>query len=102
AVPSNYPIYIAGSYGDAFRAQRITDMLNAGTNYTADDFIRMQNDVKEQDADLMLPRMLAAAPSTDAGRQALERLKGWDRMMQRDRPEPLIYSAWASLLKRTL
>jgi penicillin amidase len=102
AVPSNYPIYIAGSYGDAFRAQRITDMLNAGTNYTADDFSRMQNDVKEQDADLMLPRMLAAVPMTDAGRQALERLKGWDRMMQQDRAEPLIYSAWATLLKRTL
>ncbi len=102
-VPSNYPIYIASRYGDdPFRAQRITDMLNAGANYTADDFIRMQNDVKEQDADLMLPRMLAAAPSTDAGKRALDMLKGWDRMMQRDRPEPLIFTAWAALLKHTL
>jgi acyl-homoserine lactone acylase PvdQ len=51
--------------------------------YTADDFSRMQNDVKEQDADLMLPRLLAAAPATDAGRQALALLKSWDRMMER-------------------
>jgi penicillin amidase len=102
-VPANYPIYIASTYGDdPFRAQRITDMLNAGSAYTADDFSRMQNDVKEQDADLMLPRLLAAAPASDAGRHALALLKGWDRMMERDRPEPLIYSAWAVALKHTL
>jgi penicillin amidase len=102
-VPDSFPIYISHSYGDdPFRAQRITDMLDAGGAFTADDFSRMQNDVKEQDADLMLPRMLAAAPATDLGRRALAMLKDWDRMMPRDRPEPLIYSAWASRLKHTL
>jgi penicillin G amidase len=50
----------------------------------------------------MLPRLLAATPKSDAGRRALEMLKGWDRMMQRDRPEPLIYTAWAVALKQTL
>jgi penicillin amidase len=103
-VPESFPIYISRDYGDdPFRAQRITDMLDTGGgNFTVDDFIRMQNDVKEQDADLMLPRMLAATPTTDAGKRALDMLKGWDRMMQRDRPEPLIFTAWASSLKRRL
>ena len=103
-VPENFPIYISRDYGDdPFRAQRITDMLDAGGGkFTTDDFARMQNDVKEQDADLMLPRLLAATPTTEAGKRALDMLKGWDRMMRRDRPEPLIYTAWASRLKRQL
>ena len=102
-VPHDFPIYICRDYGDSpFRAQRITDMLNAGTNYTADDFERMQNDIKEQDADLLLPRLVEAAPKTDSGRQALALLKSWDRTMRRDRPEPLIYSAWVSRLGQEL
>jgi penicillin amidase len=103
-VPDSYPLYISRVYGvDSFRAQRITDMLDAGGgNFTVDDFTRMQNDVKEQDADLMLPRMLEAAPTTDAGKHALTMLKGWDRMMLSDRPEPLIFTAWASRLKHRL
>jgi penicillin amidase len=102
-VPDDFPLYIAHYYNDdTFRAQRVTDMLNAGTAYTADDFQRMQNDVKEQDADLLVPHLLAAAPQTDAGRRALGLLKNWDRMMERDRAQPLIYAAWATLLKQTL
>ena len=103
-VPDSFPIYISHSYGgDAFRAQRITDMLDAaGAGLTPDDFVRMQNDVKEQDADQVLPPLLAATPATEMGRQALALLKGWDRMMQRDRPEPLIYAAWVSRLKHRL
>jgi penicillin amidase len=102
-VPDSFPIYISHAYGDdAFRAQRITDMLDAGSAFTADDFVRMQNDVKEQDADLMLPVMLSAVPVSDTGKRALEMLRGWDRMMQRDRPEPLIYTAWAAGLKQRL
>jgi len=107
-VPDSFPIYISRRYDDdGFRAQRITDMLDAasGANdkgFTADDFVRMQNDVKEQDADLMLPPMLAAAPASDAGKRGLEMLKGWDRMMERDRAEPLIFTAWAAGLKHRL
>ncbi len=103
-VPPDFPIYISRDYEDGigFRAQRITEMLDAGHAYTTEDFGRMQADVKEEDADTLLPRLFAAAPSTDAGRQALERLKGWDRMMREDMPEPLIYSAWVFRLKRTL
>ncbi|HEX4506475.1 MAG TPA: penicillin acylase family protein [Alphaproteobacteria bacterium] len=103
-VSDDFPIYISRSYGDdSFRAQRITDMLDAGGgNFTVADFTRMQSDVKEQDADMMLPRMLVATPATDAGKRALAMMKSWDRMMHGDRPEPLIYTAWAVRLKHTL
>ncbi len=102
-VPPDYPIYVSRDYGDSpFRAERVTDMLNAGSAFTVDDFQHMQNDTKEQDADLLMPYLLKAAPKTEAGRQALELLKTWDRTMPRDRPEPLIYSAWVTQLGQAL
>ncbi len=102
-VPPDYPIYVSRDYGDSpYRAQRITDMLNAGSGFTAADFSRMQADVKEQDADLLLPRMLAAQPKSEPSIYALKMLKDWDRMMKLERPEPLIYSAWVLRLQRAL
>ena len=102
-VPPDYPLFITQSYdGDRFRAERIAAMLDTGHAYSVDDFAHMQTDVKEQDADTLLPRLLAAEPKTDAGRQALALMKSWDRMMVEDRPEPLIYAGWVSLLKHRL
>ena len=102
-VPPDYPIYVSRDYGDSpYRAQRITDMLDAGSSFTAADFSRMQADVKEQDADLLLPRMLGAQPKSEPTVYALKMLKDWDRMMKVDRPEPLIYSAWVLRLQRAL
>ena len=102
-VPADYPLYIARNYDDdPFRAERITQMLDDGAGFTAEDFGRMQLDVKEQDADLLLPRLLAAVPKTEDGRRAVALLRAWDRMMARDRPEPLIYTAWVASLKQSL
>lgn len=102
-VPDDFPLYVARNYDDEpFRANRISQMLDAGAGFTTADFGRMQIDVKEQDADLLLPRLLEAQPNTDAGRHALALLKGWDRMMRMDRPEPLIYAAWTGRLQKAL
>jgi penicillin amidase len=102
-VPADYPIYITRDYGDSpYRAQRITDMMNAGSSFTTADFVRMQLDIKEQDADLLVPRMLAAQPKSDPSIYALKMLKDWDRTMRADRPEPLIYSAWVVRLQHAL
>jgi penicillin amidase len=102
-VPPDYPLYISRDYGDSpYRAERITDLLDAGSTYTLDYFRNMQLDIKEQDADLLLPRLLAAEPKTDPGKTALAMLKAWDRTMPVDRPEPLIYSAWVVQLQHAL
>ncbi len=102
-VPADYPIYIARTYDDdPFRAERIAQMLDGRHDFTAEDFGRMQLDTREQESDMLLPRMLAVEPSSDAGRKAVALLKAWDRMMNRDRPEPLIYAAWAWRLKQAL
>ena len=102
-VPPDYPIYVTRDYNDhPYRAQRILDMLNGGRNYSLDDIARMQDDVEEADADLLLPRLLAAKPLDEPAQTAIKWLGGWNRMMDMDRPEPLIFSAWVSRLSRAL
>jgi penicillin amidase len=100
--PPDFPVYVARRYADPFRAARIAELLDGKTGLTADDFSRMQLDVKEQDTVLLLPRLLTAQPKSPAGQTALALLKAWDGMMAVDRPEPLIYSAWVSRIKQTL
>jgi penicillin amidase len=101
-VPENFPIYIGRRYEAPFRAERIAALLDGRTGLTPDDFAHMQLDVKEQDADLLLPRMLSATPASAGGGRALTLLQGWDRMMVTGRPEPLIYSGWVARLEQTL
>jgi penicillin amidase len=102
-VPPSYPIYVAHPHDDnPYRAQRITDMLDGARDLTADDFARMQSDVKEQDADLLLPRLLTAKPGDEPAQTAIKWLGDWNRMMDSGRAEPLIYSAWVSRLSRAL
>jgi penicillin amidase len=100
--PSDFPVYIGRRYGDPFRAARIAELLDGRNKLAADDFSRMQMDIKEQDATMLLPRLMGVRPGSQGGKAALALLKGWDGMMARDRPEPLIYSAWVSRLKQTL
>jgi penicillin amidase len=42
----------------------------------------------------LLPAMLAATPRSEAAAAALDRLAAWTGEMRRDRPEPLIFTAW--------
>jgi len=101
-VPPEFPIYIGRHYEDPLRAERIAELLDGRTGLTAQDFAAIQMDVKEKDADFLLPRMLQARPQVAMDEQAAALLKSWDGMMDRDRPEPLIYSAWVMQLERAL
>jgi penicillin amidase len=101
-VGPDFPLYIGRHYEDPFRAERIAQMLDGKTGLTAQDFARMQLDVKEQDADLLMPYLSNAKPQSAAGHQALAMLQSWNRTMDAGRAEPLIYSAWVIRLKRAL
>ena len=101
-VPADFPIYVGRHYESPFRAERIEEMLGAGGGFTAEDFTHMQQDAKEQDTTILLPRLLAAKPESAAGQQAIALLRNWTGMMDRDRPEPLIYAAWVARLQQAL
>jgi penicillin amidase len=66
-----------------YRAGRIRQMLNEKPKWKADDFRRMQTDAYAPQADRLLPALfgaLAGAKLDERERQALEKLKSWDRV----------------------
>ena len=50
----------------------------------------------------LLPLLQTIKPSDERARQALQLLAGWNGVMDKDRPEPLIFNAFLSALHRIL
>jgi len=93
---------IAATWPDAGRANRLAALLGPTTGLAAEDMVAIQGDVVSPTAaDLkdLLEGMSFAAP---ASAEAARRLLAWDGAMERDRPEPLIFAAWAEHLNRAL
>ena len=62
----------------------------------------MQADHLSLDVKEMQPFIATIAPATDWARQAQAMLMKWDGVMAKDRPEPLIYTAFLSALHKIL
>lgn len=113
-VPPTYPYLITGDWPyAAYRAQRITEMLDPGTAggaqgesrpapHTVDASADLQLDVQSLFAEDMLPVLTEITVSDPALNQALGMLRSWDGSMRRNRPEPLIFSMWWRELARHL
>jgi penicillin amidase len=62
----------------------------------------MQADILSLAATDFLPLLKRIAPSDEPAKRALGLLAAWDGAMDKDRPEPLIFEAWLSALRRIL
>lgn len=103
-LPPGYPHLVAREFPPRFRAARIRELLAdapAG-GLTAADFARIQPDTVSRAARALAPLLLAAGPFEGASAEAAGLLAGWDGAMDRDRPEPLIYSAWHRAASRRI
>lgn len=101
-VGPDYPHLISADWPEPLRARRIEALLDGGGPFSPADAVAQQMDVRSTAADDLLPLMLAVTPATRQGEQAVALLKGWDRRMDRNRPEPLIFAAWQRELSRAL
>lgn len=83
-VGPDYPYYIGTSldfFSDGYRADAIQRALSSGTNLTAADMQRMQNDTHDFLAGLIVPKLLdalQAQPLTPQESSARTLLSGWD------------------------
>jgi len=94
-VGEDYPWLIAREWEAPYRARRIQEVLAARERHAVADMLALQNDTLSDAARDLLPIMLEQVGRVDGtAAQAVERLRVWDLMMARDRPEPLIYAAW--------
>ncbi len=96
----------AAEYGrdweETFRARRIQQFFDANSKLSLDLSATMQADHLTLDFGDLLPFLKRAAPSDERARQALALLGAWNGVMDKDRPEPLIYTAFVRALHRVM
>ena len=95
-VSSDYPYLLTARWPIGYRAQRILQHLTQmETSDTVVSSTAIQLDVKSLVAQTLVPIMTAISPPEHPiAAQALTLLKQWDGLMDRNRPEPLIYTEW--------
>ncbi|MDP3545447.1 MAG: penicillin acylase family protein, partial [Phreatobacter sp.] len=107
--PEGYPHHITSEWATPHRANRIAELLGARERHSVDTFRVLQADARSGAVREMLPLLLKAHETAEAGRgrQTPERVKAvldalsrFDGTMATDRPEPLVATAWMRELTR--
>ncbi|HUK59320.1 MAG TPA: penicillin acylase family protein [Stellaceae bacterium] len=101
-VPDDYPYLLTRDWELPYRAERIAALLDATPSQSPDSSAAIQADLLSLPAQILLPLMLQAVPASDEARAAMDRLNRWDRRMDRNKAEPLIFTAWLRELGRAL
>jgi penicillin amidase len=90
----DYPYFISAKFDFDYRIRRIRQLIAASPRHSLDSMAAMQLDSFSPAARDLLPRLLAIQADPD--------LATWDLRMDRDAPEPLIFSAWLRELAHVL
>jgi penicillin amidase len=93
-VPDSYPFFISRDWDLPDRVERINTLLDAAPVQTTATSAAIQADNLSLMAKRLVPLMTQIAPTDPASRQALDLLRRWDFRMDRDRPAPLVFTAW--------
>ena len=93
-VDETYPYLITHDWSQPFRAERIVEVLKGQAKHSVAASEALQRDILSAAARRLLPLMLRVKPRSERARQAVTLLSNWDFTMPRERPEPLIYTAW--------
>jgi len=103
-VGAGYPHLITADWPDPHRARRIERLLDSEAPATIDGSRLIQQDIVSLGAARLLPLLLdpVPTPSDDRAAFALKLLREWDLRMSRERPEPLIFTAWMAALTDAL
>ncbi|WP_420404747.1 penicillin acylase family protein [Nisaea sp.] len=104
--PRDPELQLGREFEAPFRAERIRASIEAmGAQANRDQQRALQMDQLSLDVplvlDLLLPRLESSALDAAAS-EAVGRLRAWDTRMNRNRPEPLIYTLWTTLLHREI
>ncbi len=97
-VSGRYPWPIARDWPEPYRADRITRQVLAAGRLGPGEMRAIQLDRHSEQADELLPLLLDTAPADAPSREALARLKSWDRTFAPESVPASIYAAWYTAL----
>jgi penicillin amidase len=101
-VPEGYAYTLTKEWEVSYRYDRIEQLLAQTEKNSPARFAAMQNDIIDPYAIELKRRLFAAGPFPEADAQASKLIAGWNAAMEADRPEPLIFAAWARALARRI
>ncbi|WP_146751232.1 penicillin acylase family protein, partial [Pseudomonas aeruginosa] len=101
-VPAGYPYFVSRDWDLPNRAERIEALLAATPVQTPAASAAIEADTLSLMAQRLLPLMTRMTPADDGAREALLRLGHWDFRMDRDKVEPLLFTAWLREFSRAL
>ena len=100
--PSDHEPRFGEDWEETFRARRIQQFFNSIERHSLDTSAEMQADHLSLDVKELQPFIATIAPSSELARKAQALLLAWNAVMDKDRAEPLIYTAFLSSLHKIL
>lgn len=95
---NDYPYLISSSWSPPYRAERITELLQAqitsGIKFSAADFSLMQGDVVSLQAKKLITFLVRLEPETRQQSQILARLSDWQGNLTEDSEGAAIFQSW--------
>ena len=93
-VGDDYPHYIAYDMADPYRAQRISELLEAGHRFTPADQRSIQAETAGLPVAALRPYLLAVKPAGERERKALDEVRRWDLHYEPGSAGASVYEAW--------
>jgi penicillin amidase len=93
-IPDTYPHFLSRDWDLPNRAERIEALLAATPVQTPDSSAKIEADTLSLMAQRLVPLMTQIKPADAASSEAIGRLRRWDFRMDRDKVEPLLFTAW--------
>jgi penicillin G amidase len=100
--PGNHKPSFGQDWEENFRARRIQQFFDAIDKHSLETSAAMQADHLSLDVRDLQPFIATIAPSNERARTAQAMLLSWDAVMDKDRAEPLIYTAFLRSLHNIL
>ena len=101
-VPPGYPYFVSRDWDLPNRAERIEALLAAAPVQTPASSAVIQADTFSLMAQRLVPLMTRINATDEASSEAIRRLRRWDFHMDRDKVEPLLFTAWLREFSRKI
>ncbi|MFG6114886.1 penicillin acylase family protein [Halobacillus sp. MO56] len=104
-IDDDYPYHISHNWAQPYRYERIEEMLTQKDDWTAEDFMDMQMDVKNKQAEEFLSFMLDYVQReelTEAEKEGIALLEKWDYQDEKSYTQPLIFHHWMKSIQNRL
>ncbi len=100
--PNDHEPSFGQDWEESFRARRIQQFFDVVDKHSLDTSAAMQADHLSPDVKDLPPFIAMIAPSDERARKAQAMLLSWSAVMDKDRAEPLIYTAFLRSLHKIL